>query len=160
MAESDGTLIQNRDIEKVPSKRRNPTIAEIFHRLDYVERQGSGLRKIRTETSYLHGFSDELSPKFVSAESEFHVILYNMNYIMRGSTMHDNTHDNTHVDRMAELLEYCEIARTRDELQQYFGIANREYFRKAILKPLLDSGQLKMTLPDKLQSKKQRYIRG
>jgi len=40
-----------------------------------------------------------------------------MNYIMRGSTMHDNMHD-----RLDELLKYCETARSREELQQYFDI--------------------------------------
>jgi ATP-dependent DNA helicase RecG len=51
----DGTLIQERDIEDVSSTRRNPIIAEIFHRLDYIERRGSGLKKICDETSYLYG---------------------------------------------------------------------------------------------------------
>jgi hypothetical protein len=39
------------------------------------------------------------------------------------------------------------------------GLGNREHFRKSYLKPLLESGQLKMTIPDKPNSKNQRYIR-
>ena len=35
---ADGTLIQECDIDDVPSTRRNPIIAEMFHRLDYIER--------------------------------------------------------------------------------------------------------------------------
>ena len=157
----DGSLIQNLDIEEIPSIRRNPSIAETFHRLKYIERKGSGLKKIRMETSQLFGYTDDCAPRFVSTPSTFHVIFKNMNYIMRGSTMHDNTHDTVHDathDRMDELLKYCETARSREELQQYFGIVNREHFRKAYLKPLLESGKLKMTLPDKLKSKKQKYI--
>ena len=42
----DGTLIQDRDIGNVPSKRRNPVVADIFSRLDYMERRGSGFKKI------------------------------------------------------------------------------------------------------------------
>ncbi|MDR2266825.1 MAG: putative DNA binding domain-containing protein, partial [Christensenellaceae bacterium] len=42
----DGTLIQERNIDIVPSRRRNPIIAEIFHRLGFIERRGSGLKKI------------------------------------------------------------------------------------------------------------------
>ncbi|MFQ9466383.1 MAG: ATP-binding protein [Gallintestinimicrobium sp.] len=41
----DGTLIQDRDIGNVPSKRRNPVVADIFSRLDYMERRGSGFKK-------------------------------------------------------------------------------------------------------------------
>jgi predicted HTH transcriptional regulator len=76
----DGSLIQERDIEEVPSLRRNPTIADMFQRLDCAERQGSGIRRIREETSYLYGYTDEYAPMFKSAPSEFHVILKNMNY--------------------------------------------------------------------------------
>ena len=76
----DGTLIQERNIEKVTSTRRNPLIAEIFHRLDYIERKGSGFKKMRLETSYLHGYTDEYAPKFESTPTAFHAIFRNMNY--------------------------------------------------------------------------------
>lgn len=42
----DGTLIQDRDIGNVPSKRRNPVVADIFSRLDYMERRGSGFKRL------------------------------------------------------------------------------------------------------------------
>ena len=44
----DGTQIQERDIDDIPSTRRNPILADIFARLGYMERQGSGLSKICT----------------------------------------------------------------------------------------------------------------
>jgi ATP-dependent DNA helicase RecG len=56
------------------------------------------------------------------------------------------------------ILEFCSVPRTRDEMQQHIGIATREYFRKNILKPLLDSGQLEMTIPDKPNSRNQKYV--
>lgn len=76
----DGTLIQERDIDKVPSTRRNPIIAEIFHRLGFIERRGSGLKKIRDATADLYGYTDDFAPEFVSTRTAFHVILKNMNY--------------------------------------------------------------------------------
>jgi predicted HTH transcriptional regulator len=76
----DGSLIQNLDLDDVPSIRRNPAVADLFQRLDFAERQGSGLRKIREETANLYGYTDELAPKFVSTASAFHTILKNMNY--------------------------------------------------------------------------------
>jgi ATP-dependent DNA helicase RecG len=76
----DGTLIQERDIEEVASTRRNPIISEIFHRLDFVERRGSGLKKIRNETANLYGYTDAFAPKFKSTRTAFHVTLKNMNY--------------------------------------------------------------------------------
>jgi len=86
----DGTLIQEREIDKVPSTRRNPIIAEMFQRLDYVERRGSGLRKIRTETSYLYGYTEEHAPEFHSTPTAFHVILKNMNYNKNEESYYDN----------------------------------------------------------------------
>jgi ATP-dependent DNA helicase RecG len=75
----DDTLIQERDIELVPSVRRHPAIADVFGRLAFAERQGSGLKRIREETSLLYGYTDEYAPKLVSFATNFHVILRNMN---------------------------------------------------------------------------------
>ena len=74
---------------------------------------------------------------------------------MRGSA----THVTTHVGRTEQLLEFCVKPRTRDEMQQFPEITNREYFRKAILKPLLDNGKLKMTIPDKSNIRMQKYVK-
>lgn len=61
-------------------------------------------------------------------------------------------------ERTEQLLEFCAVPRSRDEMQQFIGIANREHFRKAILKPLLYAGKLKMTIPEKPNSRNQKYV--
>ncbi|MDO5445947.1 MAG: ATP-binding protein [Eubacteriales bacterium] len=77
---ADGTIIQNRDISNISSTRRNPVLADIFGRLGYMERQGSGFRKI-TEAYYAaHNFRAGLEPKFYSDAVSFQVTLYNLNY--------------------------------------------------------------------------------
>lgn len=57
------------------------------------------------------------------------------------------------------LLNYCTEARTRAEIQEFCEISSRDYFRKNILMPLLNSGRLKRTIPDKPNSSKQKYIK-
>jgi ATP-dependent DNA helicase RecG len=164
---ADGTLIQEREIGDVLSTRRNPIIAEIFHRLDYIERRGSGLKKIRNETSYLHGYTEEYAPKFYSTNTAFHVKFRNMNYNANTATIqttiHDTVHDTVHDEskkiKIKGLLEFCTVARSRDEMQTYLGISNRGHFRTAYLKPLLDAGKLQMTLPDKPSSHNQKYVK-
>ena len=151
----DGTLIQERNIEEIPSTRRNPIIAEIFHRLDFIERRGSGIKKIRNETSGLFGYTDELAPEFKSTRTEFRVILKNVNYNLDGATNQVNNQD----ERMKSLIEYCNVPRTREEMQEYLGISNRGHFRTRILKPLMKNGRLQMTIPDKPNSRNQRYIK-
>lgn len=44
----DGSLIQNLDITKVPSIRRNRVISDVFNRLHFMERRGSGARISQT----------------------------------------------------------------------------------------------------------------
>jgi ATP-dependent DNA helicase RecG len=162
----DGTLIQNREIEFVPSTRRNPIIAEIFHRLEFIERRGSGLKKIKNETAELYGYTDDFAPEFKSTISTFHVILKNMNYddllgnLSSGQVTSQETGQVVGQNvREIKLLEFCSSPKTHKEMQEYIGIASREYFNKTLLLPLLTSGQLLMTIPDKPNSRNQKYVR-
>jgi ATP-dependent DNA helicase RecG len=47
--------------------------------------------------------------------------------------------------------------RSRAELQEAAGFADREHFVNEHLKPLLEAGLLEMTIPDKPRSSKQKY---
>lgn len=76
----DGTRIQERDISNVASTRRNPVLADIFGRLGYMERQGSGFKKITDAYHAAHNYRPELEPKFYSDINSFQVTLYNLNY--------------------------------------------------------------------------------
>jgi ATP-dependent DNA helicase RecG len=46
---------------------------------------------------------------------------------------------------------------SRSSLQQSSGLRDREHFVASVLKPLLDSGLLEMTIPEKPRSSKQKY---
>lgn len=76
----DGTLIQDRDIDNVPSKRRNPVVADIFSRLDYMERRGSGFKKIMQAYEVEPNYTEDTKPAFYSNATEFRVILKNLNF--------------------------------------------------------------------------------
>ncbi len=43
----DGSLVQNLDTDNISSKQRNPVIADVFSRMNYMERRGSGFKKIK-----------------------------------------------------------------------------------------------------------------
>ncbi len=70
------------ELLKVSSKRRNPIIAEVFAQLEYMEKRGSGLRKIVSETSILPTYKDNRQPYFDSSRSFFYTTIPNVNYGM------------------------------------------------------------------------------
>ncbi len=76
----DGTQIQDRDIYKVPSMRRNPVIADVFTQLDYMEKRGSGLRKMRELTEKLPNFLLGKEPQYQTEATSFYTTFYNLNW--------------------------------------------------------------------------------
>lgn len=76
----DGSLIQHLDPMNVPSKRRNPLLADFFNRLELMERRGSGMKKIVKEYKHFEKFPGYKAPEFKSNSGEFHVTLWNLNY--------------------------------------------------------------------------------
>lgn len=87
----DGSNIQERDPVTVPSTRRNPVLADVFNRLGYMERKGSGFAKILDNYAFQVNYTDEKKPYFRSDRYQFTVIMPNLNY--RGTQ--DGTQDGT-----------------------------------------------------------------
>ena len=57
----------------------------------------------------------------------------------------------------AQVLEMCREARAAREIQGALGLKHRETFLNNYLKPLLRSGWIEMTIPDKPNSSNQKY---
>lgn len=71
---------------------------------------------------------------------------------------HDKTHDATHDATHDKNLAFCMTPHSKAEIAEYCGYKNTKNFTNRYLRPLLDAGSLKMTLPDKPKSKNQKYI--
>ena len=61
-------------------KRRNPILADIFSRLKYMERRGSGFKKILADYEGQVEFDETKMPVFEADNDNFTLILYNLNY--------------------------------------------------------------------------------
>jgi len=61
-------------------------------------------------------------------------------------------------ERTKNILDLCKEPKKREDIQLVAKIKDREYFRGEILKPLIESGLLQMTIPDKPNSPKQKYV--
>lgn len=68
---------------RVPSRRRNPIIADVFQRLIYMERRGSGFKKIIEDYEVQKKYTDELAPVFLSENDAFFLTLKNLNFVSR-----------------------------------------------------------------------------
>ena len=79
----DGSFVQDRDILRIPSKRRNPIIADAFNRLRLMERRGSGFKKICSDYAAQVNYTEGMVPQFYSDYDSFVLTLSNLNYNVR-----------------------------------------------------------------------------
>ena len=75
-----GISLEGKDLLKIPSKRRNPILADIFSRLKYMERRGSGFKKILADYEEQVEFDETKMPVFEADNDDFTLTLYNLNY--------------------------------------------------------------------------------
>lgn len=161
-----GGSIQEYDIYSMRSMRRNPIIADLFHRMKYMERRGSGLRKIVTETEKLPGYSEKYKPEFFSSAIDFRVVLKNVNYDLVGGThqvsyqvTHQVTPQNSKTSKVSDqILNFCIEPQSKKDIALFCGFKDLRNFTLKYLNPLLKSGQLEMTIPDKPKSQNQKYV--
>lgn len=153
-----GKPIQECGLDEIESVRRNPVIADLFHRMKFMERRGSGIKKILDETAKLSGYTEALKPTFHSTHSSFFVTLKNINYSSQSLSDQDSDQDtNQVVTKM--ILEFCAEPKSKREICEHFGFNNLTYFTRTYLNPLLESQKLLRTIPNKPSSKNQKYVR-
>ncbi|MBQ6926638.1 MAG: putative DNA binding domain-containing protein [Kiritimatiellae bacterium] len=76
-----GEKVQELDVRQVSSKRRNPVIADVFQRLELMERRGSGFKKILDAYAFESEKRGEtVVPQLKSTRTDFFLILPNLNY--------------------------------------------------------------------------------
>lgn len=61
--------------------------------------------------------------------------------------------------QLTDLLHFCEVPRSRAEIQERCGYKAATFFRNKVLNPLLESGLLEMTRPDSPNHPNQKYVR-
>ena len=70
----------------------------------------------------------------------------------------DNEQFTEYLKRLLEAMEY-EVPYTSNAIMEKLGMKSRESFRKNYLRPALDMNLIQMTIPDKPNSRNQRYIK-
>ena len=123
----------------VRPETRNPALAGMLEIMRITENRYSGIPTIR------HALQKAglPAPEFSVLHGEFRVIMRN-DYILVPNTTQG-------------ILQFCSTPRSREELTQFTG-KSRNYTMKYIIQPLVESGQLRLTLPEKPKSPLQRYV--
>ena len=94
-------------------------------------------------------------PKFENRRNEFVVTFYNETFEINNSASELNAAEK--VKKGKDLLDFCRIPRSRQEIADYLGVGTVFYAVQHYVKPLVDKGRLAMTIPDKPRSRNQKY---
>ena len=167
-----GQTVQDLSLEEIASDRRNPILADVMAQLDYMEKRGSGLKRICNETKALDGYKDKLKPVFKSTTSQFMTIIYSMEYELKneqGEQHQDGTKPGLSWEQVGTKigLSWDEVEKLfialRDpksmvELKELYQWSNTTKFKAKYVSPLIETQFVGMTLPNKPTSPKQRYF--
>jgi len=139
-------IIDPEDFSPYP---KNPKIAKFFKEIGWVDELGSGVRNIYKYNKIYSG----ADPEFIEGDVFKTIVPLTPQATMQ-ATMQVTMQDD---DETGRILEFCKIPRSRIEIQEFLKLKNRDYFRKSILNPLIKGGLLKLTIPGKPTSPKQKY---
>ena len=100
-----GISLEGKDLLKIPSQRRTPILADIFSRLKYMERRGSGFKKILADYEGQVEFDETKMPVFDADNDDFTLTLYNLNY---GTNYATQVNENVIENVMENVIEISE----------------------------------------------------
>lgn len=130
---------------KVCPDTRNAALANMLEILHITENRYSGIPTICREFKQ----AGLPAPIFEVRRGEFTVIFKNDIY---KSSLSEKGYGSA-----KDIIAFCSIPRSRDELQNFTGYS-RYYTMSKIVQPLVDSGKIVLTIPDKPKSAKQKYV--
>ena len=128
---------------------RNKELMRVFRDLDMVEHLGSGVPRI------LRSYGKEC---FNFTENFMRMTFPVTEQDTEQDTMQVAMQDTMQVAvQVEDLINILDKEMDRQEIQNKLGLSNRENFRLNYLKPALEQGFIEMTIPDKPNSRLQKY---
>lgn len=145
------------------SAPRNPLIADLFHRMGYVERVGTGVRRIRDAVAEAGLEAPEFEShfffviRFPLPQTPGHVPPERLgtDLVQLGTKSVPSWYQ-------VEVLTFCLAEKSFAEIWARFATefkkVNRARFRDDVVRPLMEAGLLSATIPDKPRSRFQKYV--
>lgn len=151
--------LQIDQLGKVQPDTRNPVLAVAMEVLNQTENRYSGIPTIKRALAQA-GMPE---PKFQEERGSFVVCFRkaysqtNGNQKIPGLVKESKT-AHTDSDSVNRILDFCQVARTRKELADFLEISSVSYAIKTYILPLVETGQIQLTLPETPRSPKQKYF--
>lgn len=134
---------------KVQPDTRNPMLVKILETMGVTENRYTGIPTIKKVVKD-YGLRE---PVFEEVRGSFSVNFSNLPMIVIEQP-ECHLHENTRV----RILEFLKQERTRNEIAEFLNRGSVTYAMHRYIDPLIASGEVKMTIPDRPSSRNQRYI--
>lgn len=154
---SPGSLYGRMTVDQLGKSKgdlRNPTLALMAEAMTQAENRYSGIPTMQREMA-AYGLP---APVFENRRDEFVVTFYNAP--MAGKQKYEELPEPGTQCSEQQLLEYCAVPRSREELARYMGVKSVSYGVNRYIRPLVEQGRLQLTLPDHPKSRHQKYVAG
>ena len=143
------------------SKLRNPLIAAVFYDIGWAEAKGTGIKTTR-ERLHAEGYPLPEYENDMKGDTFTLFLRHPIEQVIRQETEQVTEHVAEQVvdlmDRRAGVVEFCNQPRSLREIMGFLGLKHRPSFLVSVLNPLLETGLLKRTIPDKPKSRFQKYV--
>ncbi len=138
-------------------------LADVMAQLDYMEKCGSGLKRICNETKALESYKEERKPVFKSSPSQFMTVIYSVDYIVTGKVTGKDTGKDTKAPVRADIYVLKLINTVGDktltvkDMMERIGLKGSDNFRNKYLNPAIGGGYMALLYPENKTNKGQAY---
>lgn len=133
------------------SFHRNPNIVNMLHRANFIEKLGTGIKRINTEIK-----NAGLEKAEFDVDDNWFTITFKRKVVETREG--NNTKGESLSERDIKILNYCIEPRKRNQVLEHIGYSNDYRAFKSYVIPLMEKKYLSFTLPDSPRSSKQEYV--
>ena len=136
---------------------RNPVIAEAMRGMKYVNMFNRGIQRVKNMLAE----NGNPEPYFdVSKITAFEVTIrpsWSLNLVSDGEKVTKSATKST--EMMNEVIAFCQQPRSLTEIMKHLQLKHRNNTKSRYVDPLIEGGFIEMTIPDKPNSRNQKYVR-
>lgn len=132
---------------------KNPPISKVFREIGLADELGSGMRNTY---KYSKLYSGE-TPEFIEGDM-FRTIVPLPPIAVEKVGPQVITQDSAQTTTQSAIVVFCKEPKSKAEIMKHCGHKHATNFTQHYLRPLIESGQLQMTIPEKPTSSNQKYV--